>query len=315
MSRPLQQFKNDAIYYAIRALIHLFENISRDIALKFAVVIGEIFALLASKDMQIAIANLNRAYGKTWSENKIKVVARECFIQLARNGADVIHSRKWSVEEFRRLVDVEGMEHFDLALDMKKGIIAITGHIGNFELLAAYFAAVKGIPVSVIGRKLYDIRLDDLIVENREKWGMENIPSDASARRFYGALKSNRTIGVLMDLDSSRISGLHVPFFGYPAKTAAGPVVLGRRSGSPIVPLALFRTPNDKYLLKILPVIEIPNTEDKENDIKSTLIKCNQALETLINHDPTQWAWMHNRWKSKPSSEENVKGMLEEIRI
>ena len=311
MSRPMKKAKNDAIYYAIRGLIFIFENLPREIVLKMAVMFGEIFALFAKQDMQLAIANLTKVYGKEWSENKIRVVARECFIQTARNAADVIHSRTWNAEEMKRLVQVEGMEYFDQALAKNNGIIAITGHIGNFELLAAYFSAVKKLPVSVIGRKVYDERLDDLIVENREKWGMENIPSDANAKRFYGALKANRTIGVLMDLDSSRISGIHVPFFGYPAKTAAGPVVIGRRAGSPIVPLALFRTQDDKYLLKILPVIEIPETDNKDDDIKATLVKCNEALEILIRHDPTQWAWMHNRWKSKPPVEESVKGVLE----
>ncbi len=106
-----------------------------------------------------------------------------------------------------------------------------------------------------------------------------------------------------------------MPFFGRLAKTAAGPIFIGRKTGSPVVPLALFRTRDDRYLLKILPAFDIPVTEDKEADVKAALLKCNLALEELINHDPTQWAWIHNRWKSKPSEGGGVKDGLEEVSL
>jgi len=66
------------------------------------------------------------------------------------------------------------------------------------------------------------------------------------------------------------------------------------------VPMAMFRTESDRFLVKILPAFDIPCTDDKDADIINALTKCNAALEELINYDPTQWAWMHNRWKSKP---------------
>jgi len=112
-------------------------------------------------------------------------------VQIARNAADVIRSQHISPEDLADLVDVEGMEYFDEAYAQGKGAIVITGHIGNFELSAAWMSAVKKVPVSVIGRKLYDERFDRLVVENRRRFGMEVIPSDASAKRVYSALKED----------------------------------------------------------------------------------------------------------------------------
>jgi KDO2-lipid IV(A) lauroyltransferase len=308
-----QKLKNDFIYVIIRIVMAIIELLPRDLALKLAGMLGEIAAMIDVKERRLAETNLRRVYGDSWSEEKIKLVARECFVQIAKNAADVIRSQSWDEDDLKALIDVEGFEHFDNAMRQGRGVVAITGHIGNFELSAAYFGAIKKIPISVVGRKLYDPRLDELVVENRERFGMEVIPSDASAKRVYSVLKRGRMLGVLMDLDSSRVAGYFVPFFGTPAKTAAGPIFIGRKTGSPVVPLALFRAENERYLLKILPAFEISITDNKEEDVKSALLRCNRALEELINHDPTQWAWIHNRWKSKPSSLNGVKNGLEEV--
>jgi Kdo2-lipid IVA lauroyltransferase/acyltransferase len=306
-----KQLKNDLIYGLIRILMAIVEFLPRDMALKFAGVLGEMAAMIDSKERHLAEANLRRAYGDSWSDEKVKLVARECFVQIAKNAADVIRSVRWEEDDLRDLITVEGIEHFDAAMKRGKGVVGITGHIGNFELSAAWFGAVHKTPISVIGRRLYDARLDELVVENREKFGMEVIPSDASAKKVYTVLKSGRMLGVLMDLDSSRVAGYFVPFFGHLAKTAAGPIFIGRKTGSPVVPLALFRTEDDHYLLKILPAFDIPVTDNKDEDVKAALLKCNQALEELINYDPTQWAWIHNRWRSKPNPPNDVKDVEE----
>ncbi len=309
----LRRIKNDIIYILIRALIFILENLPRKAALRFAGMMGEIAAMIDIKERKLAEENLRRIYGGKWSDTEIKLVARECFVKIALNAADVIQSRNWTADDLRKLVDVEGMEHFDDAFARGKGMVAVTGHIGNFELMAAWFAAVKKIPLLVIGRRLYDDRLDQLVVQNRQRFGIENRPTDASAKTVFSALKLGRMLGVLIDLDSSKIAGEFVPFFGIPAKTASGPIVIGRRTASPVVPMAMFRTEDDRFKIKILPSFDIAQTEDKEADVLKALSKCNRALEKLINLDPTQWAWIHNRWKSKPSGIDDVKEKSEEV--
>ncbi len=309
----LRQIKNDIIFAFIKALIFVLENLPRIAALRVAGMIGEIAAIVDVKERKLAEENLRRVYGDEWSDTKIKLVARECFVKMALNAADVIQSRNWTPDDLGKLVDVEGTEHFDRAFERDKGVVAVTGHIGNFELLAAWFAAVKKVPLSVIGRRLYDDRLDELVVQNRQRFGMENIPSDASAKTVFSALRGGRMLGVLIDLDSSKITGEFAPFFGIPARTASGPIVIGRKTASPVVPMAMFRTEDDRFMIRILPSIDIPRTEDKEDDILRALTQCNGALEELINFDPTQWAWIHDRWKSKPSGIGSVKEKSEEV--
>lgn len=309
----LRQIKNDIIFALLRGLIFVLENLPRTAALRVAGVIGEIAAIIDVRERKLAEENLRRVYGGRWSETKIKLVARECFVKMALNAADVIQSKNWTPDDLGKLIDVEGMEHFDEAFEKGKGVVAVTGHIGNFELLAAWLAAVKKIALSVIGRRLYDDRLDELVVQNRQRFGMENIPSDASAKTVLSVLRGGRVLGVLIDLDSSKTAGEFAPFFGIPARTPSGPIVIGRKTASPVVPMAMFRTEDDRFKIRILPSIDIPRTEDKEADVLKALTQCNRALEELINSDPTQWAWIHDRWKSKPSGIGSVKEKSEEV--
>jgi len=296
-----RQIKNDLIYYAILGVVFVIQTLPRYWALQLGRMLGEIAAKLDFKERRLAENNLKVAYGDKWSDLRIKLVSYDCFAKIAQNAVDVIQSRKWSADDLGSLVDVDGWEHFQSAFEQGNGVIGLTGHIGNFELLAAWFASVKKIPLSAIGRTLYDKRLDAMIIANRERFGIENVVSDAAAKNVITILRSGRMLGVLLDVDSSKFSGRFAPFFGKPAKTAAGPFLIGRRTQSPVVPMAMFRTDKDKYLVKILPAFEIANTKNKEQDIDEALLKCNGALEELIGFDPTQWAWMHNRWKSKPS--------------
>jgi KDO2-lipid IV(A) lauroyltransferase len=303
----VRRIKNDIIFYVIRALIAFYELLPRNIGLMLGRFFGEIAAIIDVKERKLAESNLRYVYGDRWSYPKIKLVARDCFVKLGMNAADVILSRRWTARDLDEIIDVDGWEHFENAFAEGKGLIGLTGHIGNFELFAAWYSSVKKIPLSVIGRELYDRRLDKLIVENRQRFGLENIPSNAPARKLLTALKDGRMIGVLLDLDSSKVSGHFVPFFGRSANTAAGPVVIARKTGSPVVPMAMFRTPDDRYLVKILPGFKVDNTDDKEADIIKGLTLCNKGLQELINHDPTQWIWIHNRWKSKPGGSSHVK--------
>ena len=314
MMASVKSLKNDIIYFLTKGFIFIFQNISRKSSLALGRFFGEIAALVDVKERELAEKNLTRVYGDSWNEQKVKLIAKDCFVKLGLNAADVIQSGKWDSDRLANLIETEGMEHFDEAFAQGKGVIGLTGHIGNFELMAAWFASVKKAPLSVIGRQLYDKRLDKLLVENRERFGLENISSDESPKKIISLLKNGGFLGVLLDLDSNKVAGYFAPFFGIPANTAAGPVVIGRRTGSPVAPMAMFRTEDDRYLLKVLPSFELPNTDDKDADILNGLTQCNKALEEQINYDPTQWMWIHNRWKREPNEPGNVLNKLEEVK-
>jgi KDO2-lipid IV(A) lauroyltransferase len=165
--------------------------------------------------------------------------------------------------------------------------------------MAAYFS-LRGYKLSVIGREVYDPRLDQLLVKNRESVGLKNISTAAGVKPLLKVLRSGEFLGILADQDSSRVRGIFVNFFGMPARTPVGPVLLAYKTLSPIVPMVIIRIENNRYRIIVKPQVELAFSDNREKDVTDTLQRCTDVLESLIREYPDQWLWMHDRWKSKP---------------
>jgi KDO2-lipid IV(A) lauroyltransferase len=272
--------------------------------LKFAGFCGELWFLFNDRNRKIAESQMEFALGI--SGKKLKAHVRACFESMAKNLIDIIRMGQWSKEYIGDIVNIEGLEHFDSAYNQGKGVIALTGHIGNFELLAAWFSYYKGYKVSVIGRKLYDIRFDRMLVSQRQRFNINNIPTTSSVKTIMKVLNDGHLLGVLLDQDSTKVTGCFVDFFGKKANTAAGPIYIARKTGSPVLPMAIYRKNDDKYSIRIMPPLELNWTNNKDENIKKTLVKCNRAIEELIRYNPTQWVWIHNRWQTRPPEEKAI---------
>ncbi|MCD6160967.1 MAG: lysophospholipid acyltransferase family protein [candidate division Zixibacteria bacterium] len=293
--------KNDIIYYCAQALIHLFNILPRKLSLMLAGFIGEIWYLIGSKDRNIAKTQMEFALGL--KGNQLNAYVRACFEMMFKNLADAVMMKSWSRDYIGSIIKVEGFENIDRAYKQGNGVIALTGHIGNFELMAAWLSYYKGFKSAAIGRKLYDERLNSMLVAQREHFNVLNIPTTTSIKSIISALKDGYTLGVLLDQDSRKVRTQFIEFFGKKALTAEGPMHIARKLGTPVVPLAIYRQPDDTYIVAILPPLEFEWTDNKDKDILNALKKCNQSIEQLIRRDPTQWVWIHKRWRTRPSDE------------
>lgn len=296
--------KNDLLYYSAIVIIRVMNALPRNLALALGGFAGELWYLLGNRDREIACSQMQRVLNLP--PKTLKASVRACFETMGKNLVDILRMGNWSAEYIGSIVEIEGLEHFDAAYKRGKGIICLTGHIGNFELLAAAFSCYKGYKIAVIGRELYDKRFDKMLVDQREKFNIENIPTTTSIKAILKSLKAGRALGVLMDQDSTRVSGYFVDFFGKKAITAAGPMFIARKTGAPVVPIAIYRKPDDRYLVRVLPELKLEWTDNKDDDIKKALQKCNRALEELILYDPLQWIWVHDRWRTRPPDEKEV---------
>lgn len=293
-----KRIKNWFIFRLITSLIFLLNILPRNSAIALGGFLGKLAYIIIGEARRKTQHNLKLAFGGELYEKKLKRLAGQVFVNVGKNVADAVRLKKMKWEEIQRITKIDGLEYFDESYKKGKGVIALTGHIGNFELLAAWFS-LKGYKVSVIGRELYDPRLDDLLVKSRQNVGLENIPSSASVKHVIKALRSGRALGVLADQDSTRVRGVFVNFFGMPARTPVGPVLLAYKTGAPIVPMAIVREDNN-YKIIVKPSIELIFSENREKDIIDVTQKCTQVLESIIKEYPDQWLWMHDRWKSRP---------------
>jgi KDO2-lipid IV(A) lauroyltransferase len=294
-----KRIKNWFLYRFITSLIFVLDFLPRKSSISLGRFLGKLAYFIIADARKRTLNNLRMAFGKEKNTRELKKLALNVFENVGKNVADAVHLKNMNRREIEKITEIKGLGYFDDAYKMGKGVVAVTGHIGNFELFAAYLSH-KGYKLSVIGRELYDSRLDALLVRSRENVGLENIPSAASVRQVVKALRSGRVLGVLADQDSTRVRGVFVNFFGKPARTPVGPALLAYKTGSPIVPMAMVREGDDKYRIIVKEPVKLALSGDKDKDLVETTQRYTQVLESIIREYPSQWLWMHDRWKSKP---------------
>jgi KDO2-lipid IV(A) lauroyltransferase len=191
------------------------------------------------------------------------------------------------------MVETEGLQHFDQALSEGRGVVALGGHIGNWEFLGGYLA-LRGYPINVLATQVSNTRLDNLLMGIRESTGMKVLERSRSLIGAFRCLKKGEILGVLMDQDTS-VESVVVDFLGHPAKTPVGPVKLASGTGADVVPIAMLMTPDGKYRIEAKERLAIGGNGDT---LERDVTKCSEAIAEFIRSEPSQWVWMHKRWKS-----------------
>ena len=197
-----------------------------------------------------------------------------------------------------RMERVDGWEHVDAAMALGKGLIAVTGHLGNWEYAGAYMAA-RGIPVDAVARGMANPIFEAYVTRTREAIGMSVIHDKDAVRKTPRALRDNHLVAFVSDHDALGLASTFVPFFGRPAKTPRGPAVFALRCGAPVLMIVAVRQPNSLYRMYIEPV-EITPTGDREQDVDAIVLRFTQMLEARIREYPAQYFWQHRRWRRQP---------------
>jgi KDO2-lipid IV(A) lauroyltransferase len=297
VARPLQKIKNHLIYYSARVLMALLGCLPVPLLSALGAALGRLAFKLARGERGKTMKNLALALPALSDEERRKL-ASDVFAHFGRCALEMVQYRNWSHEKVVQLVEkVDGWENFAKPYARGKGVLIVTAHLGNWEVLAAYFAA--RVPVAVVAQKLYDPRFDDMITALRGRWGSGVIQRGSALKGILRALKDKKTIGLLLDQDTG-MDGVFVPFFGRMAWTQSGVARVAKKTGAPLVPCFIVRQRNARYHIHIEPEVEVPSTGSEEKDIRLAVERYTQIIERIIRLHPDQWVWMHERWKHRP---------------
>ena len=244
-----------------------------------------------------AIENLKSAFKGEKTEAEIRAVARGVFRNLGENLFEILSVPKLTPRNIDRHVSIKGLGIIDKALSQKRGFIVLSAHLGNWELLAGWFG-LKKYPVNVLARRLRYEKFDDWMNGLRRKMGVNVVMRDESAKTILKLLKEGQSIAILADQDISSLDGVFVDFFGRPAYTSTAPVILALATAVPIIPVFIVREGNG-HTIYVEEPLELEITGNKENDIKVNTGKWSKVVESYIRKYPSQWVWMHNRWKTQ----------------
>jgi KDO2-lipid IV(A) lauroyltransferase len=279
-------------------IIKMLRLTPRRPAIAFMRLVGRTTFLLAGAARSRAIKHLSMAFGTEMDKQEIEALARKVFIHFATVTCDMLRMPNLVRAGVNQLVTAEGKEHLDRALEAGRGVILVTCHFGNWELLGAWLAQ-NGYPMKVVGTTLYDPRFDRILIETRNNAGYTNIARGTGTREILRALRNNEAVGMLIDQDTTATS-VFVNFFGRLAHTPTGPAVLARRLNVPIIPIFMYMKNDLNYHLKCQPPLELVKTDDEDSDITANTQKISDTYEAMIRRYPWQWGWMHKRWRTQP---------------
>lgn len=258
--------------------------------------LGRLTFQLDQQGRERTITHLTMAFGKERSTAEIHALAAQVYRHFATAMADTMRLPVILRQGINRFITAQGMHHLDQALAQGQGVLMITGHFGNWELLGAWLAQ-NGYPLRVVGTPMENPGLDRIVVEMRNQAGYTNIARGAGTREIIRSLRQGCAIGMLIDQDT-RVQGCFVQFFGHAAHTPTGPVLLAKKFGIPIIPIFMHLQADLSYHIECEPPLDLVESGDDERDTRVNTQKCSDAYERVIRRFPEQWVWMHQRWKT-----------------
>jgi KDO2-lipid IV(A) lauroyltransferase len=287
--------RNAALAGAIGAFARLLGALPTPVALAIGRALGTAAHALLATPRRLAVAHMGIAFPALDLAARRRL-ARETFRHAGQSFAELaLFERIARAPDYIR---VEGAAALDVALAEGRGAIAVTGHVGNWELLAAWAAAV-GYPLTVVVRRVNDLRFHSLIVRFRAAAGVEILVRDDP--RFLAAVREalgrNRVVAMLIDQDT-RGAGVFVPFFGCLAHTPPGAAVLALRARVPVVTVFIERRPGGGHLVRVAP-LAVDVRRGREG-VCALTARLTAAIEAQIRRSPAEWVWWHERWRKRP---------------
>jgi len=292
---PHATFAHRAEYAALRGAVAAMERLSFQHAGAFGETVGRFGYAPLGIRREVVERQLRAAFPEK-SESEVLAIARACYGHLGRTSIETAVLPSYSAAQVIDMFEeVQGWSIVEERLARGKGLIMVSGHLGNWELGGAYIAA-RGLPIDVVARHMANPLFDRYLTTTRQRIGMTVVHDDAAVRRVPRSLRSGRAVAFLVDQGAAGLASTWVPFFGRYAKTPRGPAVFALRLGTPVVFGAALRQPSGRYQLTFEPV-EIDETDDREADVERIVADYTQTLERWIRRAPEQYFWHHRRWK------------------
>ena len=262
---------------------------------------GDLVRGLDRTSVRRARANLELALGSEIPESVREEILVRMYRSTGRNLVDLLCLRPFDRARAERFVQVEGAEHADAALAQGRGVVALSAHLGNWEVLAAAMRHL-GYPVNVIARELFDDRVDRILNGWRTKAGVVVHPRGSGLVSALRVLKSGEVLAALTDQDT-RGPAVFVDFFGMPARTPSAVFALARRTGAPLLPVLGYLGEDGRHRVRVWPEIVPSSNPDPDEALREDVAAWHAVLEAAIREHPDQWVWYHRRWKTRPGNE------------
>ncbi|MDA3963657.1 MAG: hypothetical protein PF961_22955 [Planctomycetota bacterium] len=264
--------------------------------------VGYAFGCLPMRDQRRCREHLARAFpeqNQAWIEH----TARKAFRHVGRMAAWTLATLHRPPQVLRRHCAWHGRTNMAATRAAQlagKGTLILAGHLGNWELLARVTGTIMG--ASVLGKRMRNPALDHIVRQIRGEHGNRALYQEDGVAACVRELRSGQLMATLIDQDIRRLAGCFVPWFGHPAYTPSGPVMLALLARAPVQSVHCLWD-GRRWAMHWGPRWVIPRDCSRDEAVAMVTAQATAFQEHLVRLYPEQWVWWHKRWRTQPSDE------------
>jgi KDO2-lipid IV(A) lauroyltransferase len=303
MAKPRNKFLDYLAYIGLRMFAMFVHIFGHEANYRTARWIGNLMYRFDARHRHRALEHLRLSFPE-WTEQERRRVAKASMRNLVYLGLEVLFTtRLITPGRWRRHLKLTNMsDPIRLVLEEQSGLIMLTGHFGNWEVVG-YMMATLGFPSVAVARKLDNPYVNDYILGIRERTGMKIVDKAGAAAEVEGVLERKGVVGFIADQDAGR-KGAFVDFFGRKASTYKIIALMAIRYNVPVL-VGYGKRLDERYHFEIgvQRVIFPREWADKDDPVLWITQEYTRALEDIVRRAPEQYLWVHRRWKHRPKGE------------
>ncbi|MDA0987426.1 MAG: lysophospholipid acyltransferase family protein [Bacteroidetes bacterium] len=292
MSKKLQNYIEYFIFLLLKAILKLIPRVSYNL---FSKLIGNFIFLIFSERKKIAIQNIKSAF-PNFSENEVVELAKKSFQSVTITALEFLALSKWNSKKISKIIKITNAEELQKGLQKGNGVILIGGHYANWEIIIPSCTLHYNLKINIVVQEQSNKLVDNVINQIRTQVGNETISMDKAPKRVLQLLKENKIIAMLGD-QSGKQDGLFVDFFRKKTSTHRGPAIFALRSNAEIYFMQNIRLENGSYELTFINISYDDIDQSKSESTNILTQRITNIIEQHIRKYPSQWLWMHKRWK------------------
>jgi len=286
-------------YWIIRTAFQIFSFIPLPIGRFFGKILGDIISVVPLARLKVSFKNIKKTLGRSMTDSEICRLNRRVYEHFGQTLFELTHIFRINSRNIDRYVVFEGAENLSRAISKEKGVFLLSGHLGNWEIMTAALSIKFG-GLCAVAAPQHSPTVERLIYTIRTRFGMEVIPKKNGMKRMISAIRQNRLVGILLDLNTKWDQGVFVDFLGLPSCTNKGLALIALKTDTPVIPIFAVRGEDGLYHILIGEELKLIRTGDRTVDIEENTALFTRIIESYIKRYPDQWLWIHKRWKTLP---------------
>jgi KDO2-lipid IV(A) lauroyltransferase len=263
--------------------------------LRWGGVLGELVYWLDIPHRRIVTRNLRFAY-PAWPESQLGAVARRMFRNFGMSIMEILALLRMSRGDVLARCSLTGEEHLLQALSKGRGVVLVSGHLGNWEVGLQYLACRFNTPILLVVTPFWPRSVDAWATRLRTRFGNRVIDRKKAFPAMRQTIRDGGIVALMVDISRLKQS-VEVAFFGHRARASHAAALLATRGGATVMPVFSHRTAEQRIAIELGPPLIFPRSRDLKEDLRRNTQVLTDRVEAAVRQHPDQYFWVQKRWK------------------